>query len=552
VKEKGVRSAVAIVIVVIIVAIAGFAAWYFMTRPAALSIGGWVIIAQPADADILDPARTVYTYSVNINNLIYETLLTYDYNMNLIPMLAENLPTYYEAGMYYEFKLKRGVTFHCGHPFTAESVVYTIDRDKNMSESKQTGSLSSVTAVEAVDNYTVRIFLNQPDRFLKNWFASSSSAIVCDECAKKYGLTFGTTNGPPCGTGPFKFVEWQWGENITLGRYDNYNWGPEMYQNKGPAYLDGIVFRVVPENLKMAMLETGEVNFVTSVGADLELIENWRDNPDVTLYIGGQVGNLVYLGFNCAGEENHGYGYENGDISSGSVSKAVPLKVRQAIAYAINENRLIELAYAGVATPATSWLAGTIWSSTDYQEDMYPYNPEKARELLAEAGYENGLTLEVIHWFDPHYDIVCTELIRQLENVGITLTTMSLDYLIVEDKIRNKDYNMVIAGYNWPFADMIWWEWHTVRIPSPNRFWWGDNYTDAIIENTYSLDDATALEALHESQRLIAEDAAGLGLLNQGFVSAWRNDVKDTQWGNFKMHSIPSNWKFLDTYVVEQ
>jgi len=505
--------------------------------------GGELAIAQLEDADILDPARTVYASFVNVNNLIYETLLTYDYDMNLIPMLAESLPTYNDEGMFYEFKLKHGITFHCGHPFTAEAVKYSIDRVKEL-QGEPSYYSQFIGRVEVVDNYTVRVYTTEANRYFINWFATSSSAIVCPQCAEKYGAKFGTIEGPPCGTGPFKFKEWVPNNRITLERYDDYNWGPEIYQNKGPAYLDEIVFRVVPENSQMSMLETGEVDFVTNVAADLELIENLRNNPDVTLYIGGQVGDLVYLGFNCAGTENHGYGYENGELSPGSVPKAVPLKVRQAIAYAIDENRIIELAYSGVATPPTSWLAGTIWGSVGYQENMYPYNPAKARELLAEAGYPNGLILEVIHWVGPPYDNICAEMIRELENVGIILIRQSLDYNVVEDKINNKDYNMFIAGYSWPFADMIWYEWDTTRLPSPNRFWWGDNYTDAIIDNTFSFDDNVALSALHESQRLIAGDAAGIGLLSRGFVSAWRIDVK-----GFRMHPIPSNWKFLDTYT---
>jgi len=504
----------------------------------------FLIIAQGQDADILDPARTSSSFAAPVNNLIYETLLTWDWNMNLIPMLAESLPTYDENGMFYEFKLKRGVTFQCGYPFSAEAVKYSIDRAKVFNIESPFSSLKGdIGEVDVVDNYTVKVYVTKSDRYILEWFADVSSAIVCPRCAEEYGAKFGTVEGPPCGTGPFEFKEWVPNSRIILVRYDNYNWGPEMYQNKGPAYLDEIVFRVVPENSQMVMLETGEVDFVASASADLELIENLRNDSNVTLYVGGQVGDMVYLGFNCAGTENHGYGYENGELSSSSVSKAVPLKVRQAIAYAIDENRIIELAYDGVATPANSWLAGTIWGSAGYQENMYPYNPEKARELLAEAGYPAGLSLEVIHWTDQHYDIICTELARQLENVGITLTTQSLDYNTVESMVTNKDYNMIIASYSWPLADMIYWEWHTVRIPSPNRFWWGDNYTDAIIDNTFSFDDNVALSALHESQRIIAEDAASLGLLSRGFVSAWRSDLK-----GFIMHPISSDWKFLDTY----
>jgi ABC-type transport system substrate-binding protein len=133
---------------------------------------------------------------------------------------------------------------------------------------------------------------------------------------------------------------------------------------------------------------------------------------------------------------------------------------------------------------------------------------------------------------------------RQLENVGITLTHQSLDFNVVQSRVADENYNMIVGGYNWPLADMIWWEWHTCRLPSPNRFWWGDNYTDAIIDNTWSFDDEVALEALRESQRLIAEDAASIGLLHRATPMAHRSYVK-----GFRMHPQGKEcWHFLDTY----
>jgi peptide/nickel transport system substrate-binding protein len=527
----------------IIVLIALFIAWVFLMRGPPPPGAGWVVIGQPEDADILDPCRTVYPWAVNANNLMFESLLTYDFDMNVIPVLAEDLPTYNEAAMFLEFKLRQDIKFHCGHPFTAHDVVYTLDRIKNLPGGKHSESLKNVLTAEAVDEYAVRVHLKEQDRYIKDWFATSSSVIVCKHCAEEYGLDFGTVEGPPCGTGPFKYKEWKADDRITLERFEDYSWGPAMYNNKGPAYLDGVQFRVVKEYLVAeAQLEAGLIDFDLNVNPSFELFDSWEADPNIVLYRGAQVGNLVYLGFNCAGEGDHGFGYENGELA-GAVPKAVPKEVRQAIAYALNENRFITLAYADVATPPISWLADTIWSAADYQENMYPYNPEAARELLENSGYA-GIELEVIHWTDPHYDVICTEMARQLEDVGITLTHQSLDFNIVEERVANKNYNMIVGGYNWPLADMIWWEWHTVRLPSPNRFWWGDDYTDAIIDNTWSMDDAVALEALQESQRLIAEDAASVGLLHRGLVTAWRSQVE-----GYRVHPIPSNWHFLDTYI---
>lgn len=489
---------------------------------------GVLTIARSADADILDPARTVYDPATRVTGLIYESLITLNWDMNHIPMLAESWE-YNKEEMFYEFKLKHDVKFHCGYPFTAEAVRYTINRLKHLPGSKHTQSVQKILDVVVVDDYTVRIYLREEDRYLFDWFATVSSVIVCPHCVEEYGYDFGTPTGPPCGTGPFKYKDWVWDDRITLERYGNYTWGPERYQNKGPAHLDRIVFRVVPEDLlREAMFEQGEVDFVTSV--------RYREfDPNIKLYM-QPVPSLVYLGFNCAGTEDHGYGELSG--------RSVPKKVRQAIAHAIDRDEIIVLALEGLGTSAHSWLADLIWSSTNYQENMYPHNPEKARELLSEAGYEDGLELEIIYSYDPNHQNVCMVLKRQLENVGITLNIQNLQFSALQARVNDKDYDMFIMGYTWPFADMIWWEWHTSRIPSPNRFWWGDAYTDALIDNTWSFNDEVAVEALHESQRLIAEDAASIGLYQRVTLMAHRTYVK-----GFNLHPLAGGcWKFLDTY----
>lgn len=555
-RKKGFAKTPAVIIVVVVVAAISFAVWHFLHEPEGAPtppLGGTLTIAHAEDANILDPARTDQGYALEVNSLIYDALITLDDNMNYIPLLAENWSWHEnENNMYIEFKLREDVKFHCGHPFTADAVVYSINRVK---DSWVTSLPQEVQSVKAVDNYTVRVYVSKESRYILDWFIGSAAQIVCPHCAEEYGTYFGTLDGPPCGTGPFKFKEWVENDRIVLERFDDYTWGPERYHNKGPAFLDNVIFRVIQQNQQKAKFEAGEVDFVADVGVSSERLESWENNPEIELHIVPSY-YLIYLGFNCASTENHGYSYENGEISPGSVSKAVPKVVRQAIAYALDENKIIDVAYAGVATPATSWLADTIWSSIGYQKNMYPYDPERAREILDNAGYGGGFTLEVISWPGPQYSVIATEIARQLENVGITLTYQSLGFNMAESKVANKDYNMFVGGYNWPLADMIWWEWHTVRLPSPNRFWWGDNYTDAIIENTFSFDDEVALRALQESQRLIAEDAAGVGLLYPNFIIAHSSRVKGfdisglTNRGptGFLMR-VP--WHFLDTYIDE-
>lgn len=416
---------------------------------------------------------------------------------------------------------------------------YTIKRLETLRGSKHVESARKILDVEVVDDYTVRVHLRKKDRYILDWFATVSSAIVCPHCAEKYGAAFGTPVGPPCGTGPFKFEKWIADKRIELERYESYNWGPERYRNKGPAYLDGVTFHVVAEHTpRETWLKRGDIDFVTTVRKTRGLLEDWRADPNIELIQQGG-SSMVYLGFNTAGTDDHGHGALS--------DKSVPKKVRQAIAYAINENEIIDLVLAGAGAPPKSWLADPIWGSVGYQEEMYPYNPERARQLLAEAGYGDGLELEILITAFKEYEDASAVLKRQLENVGITLTIQPLAFTALEDRIAKKNYNMFMMGYTWPLGDIVWWLLDKDRIPSPNRFWWGDDHTDAIIENIFSMDDSVARDALRESQMLIAEDAASLALWQRPVLMAYRKDYVR----GFKMHPQADDaWHFLDTYLV--
>ncbi len=521
-----------ILIIVIVVAFIGFT---FLMGESELR---GLIIARPAASEMLDPIQTVWDGDTMVTNLIYEPLMTFDENMNRIPMLAENW--YYgedEDGMYYEFKLRENVTFHCGYPFTSEAVYYTIWRAKTHPNSKQREATEKIKDVKVLDKYTVRIYLTEEDRYLLDKLTMHSIPMVCPHCAEKYGDDFGLTH--TCGTGPFKLKEWSQGDRLVLERYEDYNWGPEIYNNKGPAKLEGITFLVVAEDsVREAMLERGDIDFVTHVRASYDLLEDWRNSPDIQLYI--HSGNSwVYIRFNCAGTENLGYG----ELSE----KSVPKKVRQAIAYAIDENDMIERALAGAAAPIHSWLADTVPGSIGYQEEMYPYDPDMARQLLADAGYPDGIELGLLYYDDPNYARVAAVLAEQLADVGITLNIQQVAYTDFQSKVANKDFNMILKGWTWPFADSLWYGWHTCRIPSPNRSWWGDDYTDQVMLDTYLLDDNVAFDAIYEAQWLIADDAAAISIYNRPIKMAHRTYVK-----GFKIHPQAYNcWHFLDTYIEE-
>lgn len=190
-----------------------------------------LVIVQAIDANSLDIHRTRLDSAYQVITLVHDTLMTFDWDMNYIPLLAESWEVDNE-GLFIDYHLREDVTFHCGNPFNADAVVYTIERAKGP-WSAHADSLQNVLDANRVDEYTVRIHLKMWDRWAYNWFATISSSIVCPHHAEEYGLAYGVSEF--CGTGPFKVKEWIRDDKLLLERNEDYRWGPEIYQNKGPA-----------------------------------------------------------------------------------------------------------------------------------------------------------------------------------------------------------------------------------------------------------------------------------------------------------------------------
>lgn len=508
--------------------------------------GGWLIIGRSADADILDPHRTVFDFATRVTGLIYDTLMIFDWDMSWQPLLAKSWEVAPD-GLSVTFHLRDDVKFHCGHPFTAEAVRYSVLRAKNLPQSKHKDSVVNVLDVEVVDDYTVRIHLKKPDRFIVDWFATVSSVIVCPHCAELYGEDYGVSHF--CGTGPFKVKEWIRDDRIVLERNPDYKWGPASYQNRGPAYLDGIIFRVIPESLvQEAELEAGNVHMLEQAAPRKELFERWEKNPEIVM-LKKSYSSMVYLGFNCSSPTLFPVPDYYPVKSWPDTKKPSPcndVRVRQALNYATYKENLVIYAYENLGSPAHGPLVSSIWGYWPEVEKYYPYDPEKAKQLLAEAGYSKGLTLELLTTSAPPYPKLAEILREQWKLVGVDLQIQVLEFGLLIDRIQKCNFDMFIMGYTWPLADMIWWLWHRVRLPpGPNRFWWGSDYSDAVIENTFSLDDNVALTALYESQRLIMDDAVIIPLVERAMFMAYRTEVK-----GFKPHPLLGQcWKFLDTYI---
>lgn len=542
-------SASRIIVILLIV----IAAVYIVIPKGLPEAVGELKAVQAVDANSLDIHRTKFDWSIQVISLVHDTLMTFDWEMNYIPLLAHSWEKDPD-GLFIDFHLREDVKFHCGEPLNADAVVYSIRRCKEP-WSAHADSVKNVLDAEALDEYTVRVHLVQWDRWLYDWFATTSSAIVCPHCAEEYGLSYGV--GYFCGTGPFKVKEWRRDDRLVLERNDDYTWGPEIYQNRGPAHLKGITIEIIPTDIsREEKFRRSEANMMIGFSPRPELIKYLTTDPNVNFIVNPR-SSMAYVGFNVGSlSPEIQQGLETGrPYPPGAIRSPVSddpdgkgLLVRKALLYATHGENVLMYAWENMGVVAHGPLTSLMWGYEPLVEDMYPYDPEMARSLLAEAGYAEGLSLTILTTNYEPYTKTCEVLKEQWKKVGVELDISVRAFDDIEGIIARAEHDLWIGGYTWHNADMLWWYWHTIRVPpAPNRFWWGSAYADEVIENTFSIDDDVAFNAIQEGQRMIMEDACYLPIVERPFLLAHLVEVK-----GLRLHPLSNFvWKHLDTYVEE-
>ncbi|PWJ86564.1 peptide/nickel transport system substrate-binding protein [Pseudaminobacter salicylatoxidans] len=324
-----------------------------------------LIVGQIAEPQSLDPHTVTATNDFRILVNVYDGLVRYkDGTLEVEPALAESW-TVSEDGKTYTFKLRQGVKFHDGSDFNAQAVKFNFERMlKEDHPYYNTGpfplsfNFSSIDAVNAPDDHTVEFKLKEPFApFLSN-LAYPTGLIVSPAAVEKYGKEYGRH---PSGTGPFKFAEWQSNQRVDVERNADY-WG-------GAPALEAIVFRPIADaNTRVAEMMAGGIDVMVEVPPDN--LATFRQ--DQNFAVAEQAGPHVWFA-----------------ILNARTGPFKDKKVRQAANYAVNKETLVNDILQGAATvaagpvpPAFNWVEETA--------DPYPYDPDKAKSLLAEAGVENS------------------------------------------------------------------------------------------------------------------------------------------------------------------
>ncbi|NVO58536.1 ABC transporter substrate-binding protein [Rhodobacteraceae bacterium B1Z28] len=326
-------------------------------------------IALQSDADVLDPDQSRTFVGRIVYASLCDKLVDITPDLELIPQLATGWE-WSEDGTSLTMTLREGVVFHDGTPFNAQAVSDNIDRSQNLEESRRKSELKSVTGVDVVDDYTVRFNMAAPDATLLAQFADRAGMMVSPTAAKAAGADFGLN--PVC-SGPFSFKERVAQDRIALERFPDY-W------NAGEIHFDSVTFLPIPDTtVRLANLQSGDIDMLERLAAtDLAQAEG-DGGIDVERAV-----SLGYQGITI--NVNNG---DKGDNPWGNDER-----LRQALSYALDRDAINQVVFEGAFAPGNQPFPPTSpWYDTDHP--VPARDVDKAKALLAEAGFPDGIDLEV-------------------------------------------------------------------------------------------------------------------------------------------------------------
>jgi peptide/nickel transport system substrate-binding protein len=411
----------------------------------------FVLSANEVGVPTYNPPKASNTNEVYY--LLYDRLVELDATKGYHPHLAES---WEEApdGMSWVFHLKKGVTFHNGEPFNAETVAAWIPLYANTDNAYM---IDAIDKVEVVDEYTAKFVMKRPEPNLLYNLASTFMGVVEPKAYAAMGEDYGVTDA--VGTGPFKFESFTVGQETTLTRNDDYTWGSELAVNAGPAKFDHAVFREIPEDSTAFLeLKTGGVDMLLGIPTDY-LGEVAKEPSLAVLTLPGQ--ELSYFVMN--------------------VTKAPfdDIKVREAAAKAINQKEIVDNIYGGVGQAADTFLISALAESKVAPQYKISYDPDRANKLLDEAGWvmgadgvraKDGQPLHIELWTQSDSSFRrLTEVVQaQLKAVGIDATITTFDSSTIRDEYKKDVHQAAVRSYFWDNADIIDWFFGADRAGYPN------------------------------------------------------------------------------------
>jgi peptide/nickel transport system substrate-binding protein len=333
-------------------------------------VGGKLTVGDAAEPTGLDPGGLSGVDAYTLEMHMFDQLLAMDTSFKIYPWLATSWKLA-EDQKSYVFTLRKDVKFHDGTPFNAAAVKFSFDRiiDPAVKSSSAIAILGTqYDGTDVIDDYTVMVKFKQPFAPFLGGVTTAFMGIVSPTAVKKSGADFPFN---PVGTGPFMFKEWVQKQQCTMIRNPDYKWAPDIFKNKGPAYLDQIVWRFVPESApRQALLDTGEAQIITAVPT--QNVAKIKTNAAQQMLIAPRTGGPKWIDFNTAKPPFD------------------QLEVRQALSYGFNRAELVKTLFQDVFPAGSAPLSPPTFGYDKTVEGQYPYDPVKAGQLLDTAGWKMG------------------------------------------------------------------------------------------------------------------------------------------------------------------
>jgi peptide/nickel transport system substrate-binding protein len=489
--------------------------------PAVAAPRGRVVVAFGTDTSTMDPHMHTERIGIIVNQHIFDTLLARDTKTwQPVPHLAESVKAIDPTT--WEIKLRRGVTFHNGEPFTAESVKFSFERVLNPEQkSPIRGGFTWVKAVHVVDDYTVHVVTEKPYPVIHEMLTYGNFVMVPPRYIREKGDAFFAKN--PVGTGPYRFKEWRKGEQLTVEANERY-W-------KGAPAIQTIVFRIIPETAtQIAELLSGGVDIIRAVPPDqLPAIRN----SGVARVTATKILRVVFLQMDGDGRA--------------AKTPLMDVRVRRAINHAVNVDEIMEKVLAGMAvrTPAGN---APMAFGFDPTIKPIPYNPEAGRKLLAEAGYPNGFEVSFNTYSGSivAVDQVAQAVMGYLGRIGVRVKPRHFadvgQYLATFRASKLDGITMPSWGYNSVFdSDAIYYvHFHSGQPYAYNTSKEMDEWLD---EARSTVDPKKRLEIYSRFQRYIVDRAYWVPMYAQYTIEAVSNRLNYEASSDEIMRVFAATWK---------
>jgi ABC-type transport system substrate-binding protein len=465
--------------------------------------GGTLRVAYESDVAGLDPHLSPGIQAWHVVGNLFNSLLTIDAELNYVPDLAESWDIL-EDGKVYVFHLRKGVKFHDDSDFDAEAVRWNYQRIMDPEEKAfDAPYYNMVEAVEVLDAHTVKFTLKHPSMTLLPVMAANRAGFLQMSPAsyKRWGKE--EIRLHPVGTGPFTLARWDQNQLIVLEKNPH-------YFKSGLPYLDRIELRIMKDGItRVTALRAGEVDFANAIPR--EHVERLAKDPQIRVLRGRET-QRVSTSFNLKNP------------------RFADVRVRQALGgYGIDRQAIVKTAILGLGQSVWSMVPHGAKDQIDFGEH-YPYDPEKAKALLKEAGYDekNPLRYSIMaHAAEAALPAVTTILKTQYVKLGVEVTIEVIDRPIYLRRLtRDRDWEQVLI-----FSGAIWDAYSISRAldtrAGNNTLNHQDKHVDALIDRMKEAATEEAFrQAGHDLQRYVAENMMIASIASVPFLQASRPHVR--------------------------